>query len=469
MNKSAENLIIVTCIDAIMVLFYMSFVGYEGIFNTIFLVIISNIILFFLIAKSNKSKFDFIIVLFFLRLFLLLIIFHFGWKNTLDLGNTVSGYDPERYYYQAIDLINDNFVLREGIINYAGIIYFYALLFKIFGANPITPIIVNNLFTAIIIYLSTQIIDWNDVVKVSSRRLKNIVILLAFLPELLWYDVLSSRESICMSLVFIAVYILIKISNERMTIQRLFWLGLIIIAVGLIRMSMIIPILCSALIISLLSNISRIDFKRVFLLLIIVVSLIALPSLARMLGSNKSDFLSLFDSLASTEILGDEGLSWSSNSIGKMLVADSPIKMLLLAPIRMGVYLITPLPTIPIDFEAMLMSVYSAWQNFFVVVSSIIYLRMIPLILAAIIAFVKKEYQNPVCKQIVAIFLVLLVTVACGNQIIHERYRIVVVPWIVLIYYVGKTADASTKKCAKVLFGLFFILAIVAYCVLKFM
>ena len=94
---------------------------------------------------------------------------------------------------------------------------------------------------------------------------------------------------------------------------------------------------------------------------------------------------------------------------------------------------------------------------------------MLPNIIAGVIGVCRRQYQNPISKQIVCTFMMILATVACGNQIIHERYRIIVIPWIVISQYVGRYTNVKTKAEAKLLLEIAIVAAIVLYVLVKFM
>ena len=122
----------------------------------------------------------------------------------LILNSQLFGYDPQRYYFDAKTLIEGGFdseIARAINIDYTGIVYYYGVLFALLGQNPVIPALVNAFITLLATLLLVRVgyqikrergpHDW---------RLG----LGMVLPEVLWFDTITARETLVMSLYLIA-------------------------------------------------------------------------------------------------------------------------------------------------------------------------------------------------------------------------------------------------------------------------
>lgn len=119
-----------------------------------------------------------------IKLAVTFILLYGGWIPFLD-QNPGWGYDPQRYYFQAQELIENNWIFLGGL-NYIGILYYYGAIFFTFGHNPVIPALVNSFVTlaatlSLISYcyeinIKRQISDWT-------------LVWALLLPEILWSDI----------------------------------------------------------------------------------------------------------------------------------------------------------------------------------------------------------------------------------------------------------------------------------------
>jgi len=73
------------------------------------------------------------------KLLLSICLLYAGWIPLLDPAtNPDWGFDPMRYYLYAQELVENGFSLPMNIsLNYAGILYYYGIIFALLGNNPV--------------------------------------------------------------------------------------------------------------------------------------------------------------------------------------------------------------------------------------------------------------------------------------------------------------------------------------------
>jgi hypothetical protein len=441
----------------------------QYILNTLILMLIEVFFIYRLVNRlSNTLKINlgFISIVFAIKILLSLFIVYAGWVPMLDIQAVNYGYDPQRYYFQAYELFMNGFNIKDiAHINYTGIIYYYSLIFGLFGHNPIMPILINSFTTLITCLYLIKII------KFAFPDMKNVKLIGLFMliPEIIWYDILSSRESVCMALITVIIYKLI----EMLFVDRCFKIKsfivflLCLIMLGVIRTSLIIPVviifLAYWLLVNYKNNNKGIGFILIFIILIL---LFFIPKITSEIGSYDYSFESVIDRVTTNRVDGDSNLVWSNNSIGRLLVVDNVYEIILLTPIRILVYLIAPLPAINTNINELVRGNWVDWQSLMTILSAIFYTFSIVNIFAAIFDYIKKKDK----EKFIAIFLpflVLMLTISIGTQIIHERYRIIAVPFIVAVIFVGKKSSKSSRKLGLFLWLLMMLCFIGAYTILK--
>ena len=83
-----------------------------------------------------------------LKVIITLFLLYVGWIPQLDRSSVNWGYDPQRFYIDALYLIENGWKPVAGT-NYQGIVFYFAIFFNIFGHNPVIPALVNIFVTLI--------------------------------------------------------------------------------------------------------------------------------------------------------------------------------------------------------------------------------------------------------------------------------------------------------------------------------
>ncbi|PLT31788.1 hypothetical protein [Peribacillus deserti] len=467
--KTNMNIFILSWFSLPYLITFMWLNNTKYIFNTLIFLAIMYFFVFKMIHKtSNELKMNLTIIpiIFVLKLMISIFISYVGWIPMLDTNSINFGYDPQRYYFQAYELFQNGFNINNvAQINYTGIIYYYSLIFGIVGHNPIIPLLVNS-FTTLITCLYLL-----KIIKFCYPNVKNTsaVGLFMLLPEIIWYDILTSRESICMALLTVSIYKLIEILfiDKKLVTKKLLLFIFTVLMLGIIRTSLLLPIVILFFMYWLFINYKQNNKKSGFILVLIISALLLIiPSVTSSIGSYNFHLENVVDRVSTNTVEDDSNLNWSNNSIGKLLVADNFIENVILTPLRVFVYLMAPLPSINVDIVKLFNNDWAAWQNLLTVMSSLIYIFSLPLIFAAIIEYIKSKNKSNLVMVFLPI-LILMITIAAGTQIIHERYRIIAVPFIYAVILIGKNSKKGNKRLGLLIWFCILIGMGLSYSILK--
>jgi hypothetical protein len=417
---------------------------------TINLALLSAVLLFITLSGSgllicnklasdlNDRRVSHISELWLLKCLVTLLLLYLGWMPELDPTTSSNwGYDPQRYYQDSWNLVLQNWNPETLEQNYQGIIYFYAVVFYVFGHNPIIPAIINSFLTL----LGTVFLIRSTYYLMPGRTKKDwMIIFLLIVPEVLWYDVLTSRENLNMILFAVAV---ISFGNFILGINKkyvnLFFILISTILVIFIRTSILFSIALSFIMIFVLVKTKTNKISK-FIVVAITGFLFSVgPVLQSISGGYNLNYLYLLDSIQTgTEIL-KEGEGWTNNSIGALLIPNNFIQSVIFTLPRGIIYLIAPLPNVSISLIELLSGSYKAWQGLMTFLTSILYILFFPLVLTATKFSFKNRYTNPSLLIIPIAFWSAFLTVAGGNLIIVERYRILFTLFFFLSSWIGFT------------------------------
>lgn len=358
-----------------------------------------------------------------------LVVMYFGWIPDLDYFTIYGeGSDPQRYYWQAQELIQNNWSPSVLSINYVGILYYYAINFAVFGHNPVTPFVLNAIVTlGATLYLI--IVSYEARSDHSPRDWWLAFALL--IPEVLWFDIVTARETLVASIMIIGPLTVSRSFRGVGNVTSGKMLAIVApcaILLGFVRMPMLVPFFLSIALIAILAKPRRIGAWIVrFLAAGLVVGGLALVSSKT--GSAGSTVLDLADSLdrvwnaeLNTATRGDR--NWTEGSVGKLLLPDNPVEAIVYTPFRMIMYLVAPIPNLYITIDKLILGDFVAWQQLFQATTSILNLVVFPFAVAGLIKAVRSRHQNCGPLMIHVVFWVTFIAIAGGNLIIHPRYRV---------------------------------------------
>jgi hypothetical protein len=364
-----------------------------------------------------------------LKLILTLFLLYAGWIPQLDPSSVSWGYDPQRFYIDAWGLTENGWKPVAGS-NYHGITYYYGAIFYLIGHNPVIPALINVFVTL----LGTLFLIRCAYRFVPYRTTKDWTIAgLLLVPEVLWYDVMTGRESLMATLIIITV---LSIGRYLVGIQRVrLAKTLLLSSVGLfailgVRTSMAIPVVASIGVISLLLHSKRkmSALTKIMIFGLAIAGMSAGSFVHRLLGGTIEiyDYFLVLKSVTSfkTNIASSTDMSWSVNSIGMLIRPDNALQAVLYLPFRMVLYLASPLPNIKVSVPELISGSWSQWQHLMTVLTSVMMLLGFPFALASAAKAWSLRRRQPGPMMMHITFWITFMAVAGGNIIIHERYRV---------------------------------------------
>ncbi len=407
------------------------------------------------------------------KLLLVLVLLYAGWIPYLHQSSAAFGYDPQRYYFEAQELAASGFdraVLPP--LNHTGILFYYGFFFAVVSHNPVVPALVNTFVTLLATLLVVRVgyqlrgrpgpRDW-------------MLGLYMVIPEVVWYDTISSRETLVTSLIAICLlsqarYCLSR-PQEGIRFRDLAPVLPAFVLLGLVRLPMLLPTALSMLLLfALFKMAARHRVVMLVLVGLVVGAVLIEPILAENLGSLDVGYLSRLQFADQAEIVLYD-MEWSERSVGRLLVASTPAQALLLAPARMLLYLSAPLPSVPVSREGLADGYWLDWQGLAAVLSSLGYALLFPLALASGIEAVRQSFRNRQSAPALVLhlpFWITLAAIAIGIQFVHERYRIMALPFLVGCIWLGFSCPASLLRRVYVVWCVLGILLVSGFFLYKY-
>ena len=361
-----------------------------------------------------------------LKVGITLLLLYAGWIPYLDPATSPAwGYDPQRFYQDAKDLIENEWTPRAGS-NYQGIIYYYGGILFVFGNNAVAPALINAFVTLLgTLFLIRCLYSFAP-----DRTARDWTIAgLLLVPEVLWYDVMTSRETLMAALIIIAAlgagrYLVgVKKSSRANT---LLLPGAALLAILAVRTSMAIPVVASICVMALVlrSRHKMGALMKVLLLGLGIAVSSAGPVIQNLLGGSDIDYLAALKNAQSFETNVAAQMEWSDNSIGLMIAPNSAWQALLYLPPRMVLYLAAPLPNVAVSLNELIDGSWSAWQRLMTLPTTALILLCFPYALAGAAQAWRFRRGQPAPLVLHITFWITFMAVAGGNIIIHERYRL---------------------------------------------
>lgn len=371
-----------------------------------------------------------------LKLIITIFLLYAGWMPQLDPSSGSWGYDPQRFYIDAWDLVENGWKPLAPSM-YQGIVFYYGAIFYLFGHNPVIPALINAFVTLLgCLFLIRCVYSF-----VPDRTAKDWTIAgLLLVPEVLWYDVMTGRETLMAVLIIIAALsvgrYLVSVKNVSFAKTVLF-AGTALFAILAVRSTMAIPLVASISVMVMLPH----SKHRLLLLGLAIAGMSAGPLIQNLAGGTPVDYIASLELAQSFDnnVASSAKSVWSKNSIGLLIKPTNAWQALFFLPPRMLLYLAAPLPDVAVSITGLISGSWYAWQNLMTMPTSAMMLLGFPYLLAGTAQSWRKRCQFPALLITPITFWCTFIAVAGGNIIIHERYRLMFTLLIFACMWFGYT------------------------------
>ena len=381
------------------------------------------------------------------KLALTLFLLYAGWIPQLDPSTSDSwGYDPQRFYGDAYNLIKNNWVPPVAT-NYQGIIYYYGVVFYVFGHNPVAPALINCFVTLLgtlfLIRVAYHLKGW--------RGPRDWTLAFALLvPEVVWFDVMTSRETLAAVLILVSSLCAgsCLVGSNRIPLTRAVLLtGVCLLGIAAVRTTMLIAVVAAMGLMALIFRRRRGNgaVSRVIFVGLAVAVLVTGPVVQRLAGGYKVEYLEKVQKSTSYDERAGKGLGWSDRSIGLLLAPDSPWEAVAYTPLRMIPYLTAPLPSINVSVSDLYAGKCCAWQGLLTLLSSIINVVAVPYALAGLSHAYQNRRDHPGPLVLHLCYWTTFAAVVGGNIVIHLRYRVMATLLLFACAWLGYTSAGRAQ------------------------
>lgn len=408
--------------------------------------------------KVHDPKLHLLKTFWLIKLGLTLFLLYAGWIPQLDPSTSSSwGYDPQRYFQDAYDLIENGWNPSVGS-NYQGIIFYYGAIFYLFGHNPVIPALINAFVTLLgTLYLVRLAYEFKG--ERGSRDWTLAYLLL--IPEVLWYDVMTSRETLTAILILVAAltagrYI---VRSSRVSFaSTLLLTGISLGAILAVRTSMAIPVVAAVTLMAIVLR-PRKGYGLIPKMLLVVSGMAlftAGPIVQQLTGGYNIDYLRMLMGVQSFEGNVAAQMEWGEKSLGLLLAPNNFWESTLYLSPRMVLYLAAPLPNIAVSVNDLLVGSYYAWQNLMTILTGVLNLLVLPYAMAGFAFAWKHRREQPAPLVLHFAFWMVFIAIAGGNIIIHERYRLMMILLLFACAWLGYTSctRGQVRRFAYPWFGL---------------
>ncbi len=193
------------------------------------------------------------------------------------------------------------------------------------------------------------------------------------------------------------------------------------------------------------------------------------PFLQSKLGGYEFDVLKSISSTQSFEsnVASDDGFSWSDNSVGLLIMPSNNFEAIIFTPIRMILYVVSPLPNIYLSFKDLYLGSWLEWQRLFTIITSVFMLFSVPYLISGFSFVIRNWRVEKAGIVIYTTFWVYFIAICGGNLIIHERYRVMVSILFFACTWYGYTRAGKSIKNVLAWYSLLFCLAF-SYLIYKY-
>jgi hypothetical protein len=359
------------------------------------------------------------------------VVVYCHWQHYLSNSSDVLfGYDPERYFFDAYSwsMVNFDFKFLPGN-GYIGVVLIYGLLFKVVGWSPMIAAALNVCISFVAMYrLSAVVVSTSA----ASRSRTTILIPLLAVPDLLWYDCLTGRESLLVStlvLLFTSCITFGRAPSPFARAQALAWAFVWLCAIALIRTSIALPALCFGLV-PVWDSRRRDRARRAFALTtFLTVGLLCGAVLSLALGSQVTLLTVGADQIIGQQIHSD--LYYTQASVTRQLATDNVYLHILYTPVRCLFYLVNGLHNLYYDWDTVMNPGSVYLQSIASALTAAWTIALLPVLAVTILKSFGGGTQTRSWRVLTVPFLAVLLPTGLGTEIVHERYRVMALPFLV--------------------------------------
>ena len=409
-------------------------------------------------TKLGDPKLGVLGELWLIKVFATLVLLYLGWIPQLDPSVSSNwGYDPQRYYQYSWDLVQQQWSTNGLEQNYQGILYYYGAVLALFGHNPVVPALVNSSVT---LFGTLFIIRCAYSLMPARTSVDWYIALILLIPEIIWYDVMTSRETLMTMLVAFSVLSVGKSlcgAGRGGAGKRAALVFICLLLILAIRTSVIIPVFLSMWLMLLTVDSKRTASfaSKISWFAFGVGALMLGPLIQRLTGGYDIDYLYLIERLQSPELNVASNQDWGEQSIGFLLLPDGFLQSVFFLFPRMLLYLAAPLPNVFVSINDLASGNWSSWQKLMTIPTSILMLVIFPYVLAATSFSWNRRGDASGLLVFPIAFWVNFAAVSGGNLIIHERYRLLFTVMLFVCAWVGysRAPQSSVRKWSIRWFG----------------
>jgi hypothetical protein len=395
---------------------------------------------FFLHVGKYYKWVNILFFVWFLRVFVAFFFLYQGWIPDLFSQNERWGHDPQRYYFYSIDLLNSNWDIGVLEPTHYGVMIYYALIFAILGKDPLFVAVCNFSLSWLALLFAFKYFS-----KITTVLNKN-PILSAFIfflcPEILWNDIMPGRDSILLSYTLLSIISFLEYLSNTSSVNSKFYLCIsllfALLIVGL-RPVMIVPMISFFFFTKFNMNYTNLS-KIKYLFLFGIAIAFVLPTIAKnILPQLTGQGFELFSVLSSRTSISENnvaaGESWSNSSFGALLIPNNFVESIAFIFPRFILYMLAPLPNFKLDIDGIFIHNWTSWNHIIYLSTSTVHLILFPLVIKSVLFVIKNRRHDSIKKisNLVIVFILFVLTISGGNFIIHERYRLVVLPFFYFI------------------------------------
>lgn len=400
-----------------------------------------------------------------IKILLSLTLVNVGWLHEIDTVDSIDklhfSYDPIRYFFDAIAFIDNGWRHTTGS-NSTGILYYYGLIFFIFGNSPFTAALFNSLVTLLVALFVIRCLTEFKQTKIQGSFL---LILLLAIPDSIWFDSITSREGICTSLLLLIIFSARSLIYSKLDTSEAIKITAIALSsmslLLLIRSTTILPVLVliflTIFFLKLPYKISNV--KKLCVVLVLLGALFVRPLIVTQTTSFTLGWLATLETLSSFDKnIAANSSQWTEKSIGRLLAPNNGCEAIIFTLPRMFVYLVAPLPNIPITMKSIADNRYSLWQNLCAILTAATFIIIFPLSIAGLIQSIIRRKNDSSDLFIHLGFWLIWMSISGGNIIIQERYRLMMTPLLIITAWLG-WSSCTTSLIKRCIYGWFLMLS----------